>query len=100
MIQTFKTEGTINATLTQINSRGNIRYDWVIVDEKNSCNSCLICTHYKYNHNNIKIHAGKFVHICMIALSIDPTDFIDITNELNLSALNVSCEHFSRRAIL
>ena len=101
MTQTFKTEGQIKATLTRINSRGSIRYDWVIEDEKNSCNSCLICSHYKYNHNNIAKNNSKHVHNCLVKAPV----IIDITNELHVhgslvDTLTKAClENFSRRAI-
>jgi len=96
MIQTFKTEGKIKAELIQINQRGRIIYDWLIEDEKNACNSCLICNHYKYNHNNIKGLNNKFVHICLIKAP----EFIDVTTKL-FPLLNTSCiEGFSRRAII
>ena len=100
MIQTFKTEGKIKAELIQINQRGRIIYDWLIEDEKNACNSCLICNHYKYNHDNIKGLNNKFVHICLVDLTIDSTNFIDVTTKL-FPLLNTSCvEGFSRRAII
>lgn len=95
MTQVFKTKGEIKATLTKINSRGGIRFDWEIQDEKNACNSCLICNHYKYNHNNIKDLGGKFVHICLLK----SPDFIDVSKILNKN-LNTSCINgFLRRAI-
>jgi len=93
--QTFKIEGTIKADLIRINSRGAVRYDWLIADEKNACDSCLICNHYKYNHDNIKKNGNKFVHICLIKAP----NFIDITGNLSY-ALNTCCnEGFSRRAL-
>jgi hypothetical protein len=97
MTQTFKTEGTIQATLTKIRSRGNIRFDWVIEDEKNACDSCLICNHYKYNHDNIYKNSGLYVHICLVKAP----EFIDVTLPLTLNnGMNTSCvEYFSRRAI-
>ena len=96
MIQTFKTEGKIKASLTKINRRGKETYDWVIEDEKNACNSCLICNHYKYNHDNHKVHNGNWIHICLIKAP----EFIDITTKL-FPLLNTSCiEGFSRRAII
>jgi hypothetical protein len=98
----FKTEGTIKATLTKINSRGsNVIYDWIIEDEPLACNSCLICNHYKYNHANITRNGGGFVHICLFKAP----EFIDITSELLLSGfkitdnLNISCQYFSRRSL-
>ena len=93
MIQTFKAEGEIKAILTRINRRGRITYDWVIEDEARACDSCLICNHYKYNHDNIVKMNGKFVHICLFKAP----EFIDITEPLFLK--NTSCQHFSRRAL-
>jgi len=84
----------IKATLIKINSRGNIRYDWAVEDEKNAGASCLICNHYKYNHANYKTLDGKFVHICLFRAP----KFIDVTNEMN-KGLNRSCFSFSRREI-
>ena len=96
-MQTFKTEGTINVSLVKINNRGIIRHDWIIEDEKNTCDSCLICNHYKYNHENITGNGGKFVHICLLKAP----DFIDVTGNLLNNGLNTSCiESFSRRAII
>lgn len=94
-MQTFKTGGEINAKLISINRGGRLIRDWEITDEKTACASCLICNHYKYNHDNIKLRAGKFVHIC---LSEAPT-FIDLTVKMK-TGLNTSCvESFSRRAL-
>jgi len=92
----FKTEGEINARLVSINRGGRIIRDWEIEDEKTACDSCLICNHYKYNHDNIHLQAGKFVHICLFAAP----KFIDLTVQMK-TGLNTSCiENFSRRAIL
>ena len=94
--QTFKTEGEIKAKIVQINRRGAKVFDWEIEDEFSTCDSCLICNHYKYNHNNIKKLNGTFVHICLVMAP----KFIDVTSEM-LKGLNTSCiEHFSRRAVL
>ena len=92
----FKTEGTIKATLTKINRRGKAVMEWVIEDEANACDSCLICNHYKYNHDNIRLLKSKFIHICLFKAP----EFIDITNQLQVTGLNTSCQHFSRRAII
>jgi len=91
----FKIEGVIKATITKINSRGRIRYDWVIEDEKNACDSCLICNHFKYNHDNIKKNGSKFVYICLLKAP----EFIDLTPQLYPAQLNTSCQYFSRRAV-
>jgi hypothetical protein len=99
MKQTFETKGFIHAKLTSIRRGGRTVFDWVIEDEKNACDSCLICNHYKYNHDNYKKNAGKFVHICMVNLTNDPEGFIDITEPLKAN-LNTACkESFLRRQL-
>jgi len=91
----FKTEGIIKATLTAINRRGKKTADWVIEDEANACDSCLICNHYKYNHDNIRLLKNTFIHICLLKAP----EFIDLTPQLYPAQLNTSCQHFSRRAL-
>ena len=94
MKQTFKTEGEIKATLTPINRRGKRTADWIIENETDACDSCLICNYYKYNHDNIRLLKSTFVHICLLKAP----NFIDITKQL-ITGLNTSCQYFSRRAL-
>ena len=92
-MQTFKTEGIIKATLTKYKLQSG--YFWTIQDEKNACASCLICNHYKYNHDNIRKNAGLYVHICLVKAP----EFIDVSEQLKVG-LNTSCnESFLRRAV-
>lgn len=92
MNQIFKQEGTIKAALKKYKKQSG--YYWEIKDEKNACDSCLICTQYKYNHNNIRELNGKFVHICLLKAP----EFIDLGIELAFG-LNRSCQFFNRRAL-
>jgi len=90
----FKQEGEIKATLIAINRRGKKTCDWVIEDEKNACDSCLICNNYKFNYDNVRMLRGTFVHICLLKAP----EFIDVTERLK-NGFNQSCQSFSRRQI-
>lgn len=92
MIQAGK---PIDARLVTFKRAGRMVKDWGIMDEKTAPNSCLICNHYKYNHDNYKQRQGQYVHICLF----HAPKFVDITMSLTIS-LNRYCNNFSRRAIL
>lgn len=91
----IKSKGTIKTELIKIKSRGNTIHDWVITDEANACDSCLICNHYKYNHANHHNLKGEYVHICLL----NCPDFIDLSNQLK-DGFDQACKDFSRRAML
>lgn len=92
----FQDERKIKAKLERVNRRGNLTIDFKIEDEENAPWSCLICTHYKYNHSNYRDLKGKFVHICML----EAPALVDITDEMAIAWNRYCPDGFQKRAIL